>query len=150
MANEETYLKLLALRDIKPTANRLLVLREMLAADRAFSLLDLEDRLVTMDKSTIFRTITLFLGHHLIHAIDDGSGSLKYALCSSDCNCEVDDLHTHFYCEACHRTFCFKQIHIPRVTLPEGFSMNSINYVIKGLCNECARKAKRKGKIPDA
>lgn len=59
MANEETYLKLLALRDIKPTANRLLVLREMLAADRAFSLLDLEDRLVTMDKSTIFRTITL-------------------------------------------------------------------------------------------
>ena len=37
MANEETYLKLLALRDIKPTANRLLVLREMLAADRAFS-----------------------------------------------------------------------------------------------------------------
>ena len=49
MANEETYLKLLALRDIKPTANRLLVLREMLAADRAFSLLDLEDRLVTMD-----------------------------------------------------------------------------------------------------
>ena len=37
MANEETYLKLLALRDIKPTANRLLVLREMLAADRACS-----------------------------------------------------------------------------------------------------------------
>ena len=76
MANEETYLKLLALRDIKPTANRLLVLREMLAADRAFSLLDLEDRLVTMDKSTIFRTITLFLGHHRFVAFDDFSGSL--------------------------------------------------------------------------
>lgn len=142
MANEETYLKLLAQREIKPTAIRLLVLKELLNANQAFSLLDLEDRLVTVDKSTIFRTITLFLGHHLIHAIDDGSGSLKYAVCNNDCNCDVDDLHTHFYCESCHRTFCFKQIHIPQVTLPEGFSMQSINYVIKGLCSDCSKKKK--------
>lgn len=140
MANEELYLKLLAQRDIKPTAIRLLVLKELLHADRAYSLLDLENRLVTVDKSTIFRTITLFLGHHLIHAIDDGSGSLKYAVCGSDCNCDVDDLHTHFYCESCHRTFCFKQIHIPSVSLPDGFSTHSINYVIKGLCSDCAGK----------
>ena len=142
MPNEETYLKLLAQRDIKPTAIRLLVLKELLTADRAFSLLDLEDRLVTVDKSTIFRTLTLFLGHHLIHAVDDGSGSLKYAACSRDCNCEMDDLHTHFYCTACHRTFCFKQIQVPQVTLPEGFTMQSINYVIKGLCSECSQKLK--------
>lgn len=143
MANEEFYLKLLAQRNIKPTAIRLLVLKELLASDRAFSLLDLEDRLVTVDKSTIFRTLTLFLGRHLIHAVDDGSGSLKYAACNHDCDCEVDDLHTHFYCESCHRTFCFKQIHIPQVILPEGFSMNSINYVIKGLCCDCSPKHRK-------
>lgn len=77
----------------------------MMQHKEAFSLLDLENDLDTVDKSTIYRTITLFLTHHLIHAIDDGSGSLKYAVCSNDCNCEVDDLHTHFYCEKCHRTF---------------------------------------------
>ena len=82
----------------------------------AFSLLDLENELDTVDKSTIYRTITLFLAHHLIHGIDDGTGSLKYAVCSNDCNCEVDDLHTHFYCENCHRTFCMKSIHVPIVT----------------------------------
>ncbi len=138
MANEELYLKQLTKRNIKPTAIRLLVLKELMNADRAFSMLDLENRLVTVDKSTIFRTITLFLTHHLIHAIDDGTGSLKYAACSNDCNCEAHDLHTHFYCESCHRTFCFKTIHIPRVTLPEGFSTRSINYVIKGLCSDCS------------
>lgn len=143
MPEEDLYLKLLARRDIKPTAIRLLVLKELVHADRAFSLLDLEDRLVTVDKSTLFRTLTLFLGRHLIHAIDDGSGSLKYALCSSECDCEVDDLHTHFYCEACHRTFCLKQIHIPHVVLPEGFTMSSINYVVKGLCSDCARKQRK-------
>lgn len=140
MPQEDLYLKLLAQRKVKPTAIRLMVLKELARADRAYSLLDLEDRLVTVDKSTLFRTLTLFLGHHLIHAIDDGSGSLKYALCSNECNCEVDDLHTHFYCEACHRTFCLKQIHIPHVTLPRGFTMHSINYVIKGLCSDCAHK----------
>lgn len=61
-----------------------------------------------MDKSTLFRTLTLFLAHHLVHGIDDGTGSLKYALCSSDCDCEIDDLHTHFYCTHCRRTFCLR------------------------------------------
>ena len=106
----------------------------------AFSLLDLENELDTVDKSTIYRTITLFLAHHLIHSIDDGTGSLKYAVCSNDCNCEVDDLHTHFYCENCHRTFCMKSIHVPIVTLPPGFTVQSINYVLKGLCSECSHQ----------
>ena len=140
MANEETYLKLLALRDIKPTANRLLVLREMLAADRAFSLLDLEDRLVTMDKSTIFRTVSLFLDRHLIHAIDDGSGALKYAVCSDECTCSVSDQHVHFYCEGCHRAFCFRQQAVPVVQAPEGFVLRGVNYVLKGLCPACAAR----------
>lgn len=81
-----------------------------------------------------------FLAHHLIHGIDDGTGSLKYAVCSNDCNCEVDDLHTHFYCENCHRTFCMKSIHVPIVTLPPGFTVQSINYVLKGLCSECSHQ----------
>ena len=65
-------------------------------AERAVSLLDLETLLDTVDKSTISRTIALFLSHHLIHSIDDGSGSLKYAVCDNSCNCVVQDLHSHF------------------------------------------------------
>ena len=123
--DEKLYLKKLALREIKPTAIRLLILRTMMQHKEAFSLLDLENDLDTVDKSTIYRTITLFLTHHLIHAIDDGSGSLKYAVCSNAC-------------EKCHRTFCLKSIHIPMVTLPQGFTVNSVNYVLKGLCADCA------------
>lgn len=139
---EQIYLDKLQLRGIKPTANRLLILRTMMQLDRAVSLLDLETELQTVDKSTIFRTITLFLGHHLIHGVDDGTGSLKYAVCSNDCDCSVDEQHTHFYCEQCHRTFCLKSIHVPIVQLPEGFSVRSVNYVMKGLCAECAHRNK--------
>lgn len=147
MKDPQFYLDKLAQREIRPTAMRILILRAMLGFGRAFSLADLEDVLDTVDKSTIFRTITLFLGHHLIHGIDDGSGSLKYAVCGSDCNCAVGDLHTHFYCEKCRRTFCLKSIHVPVVPLPEGFSVNSINYVLKGLCADCSEKRKSNGHV---
>lgn len=135
---EAIYLDKLAQREIKPTAMRLLILRVMTKFERAFSLLDLETTLDTVDKSTLSRTITLFLKHHLIHCIDDGSGSLKYAVCGSDCNCDVNDLHVHFYCTACHKTYCLRNIHIPAVSLPQHFTLESINYVMKGLCDHCA------------
>ncbi len=76
---EKDYLDLLAKREIQPTAIRILVLQAMLKAGRSVSLLDLEKILDTVDKSSIFRTITLFLSHHLVHSIDDGTGSFKYA-----------------------------------------------------------------------
>ena len=73
----EVYLDILNRRKIKPTAIRLLILKAMMQFERAFSSLDLENYLETVDKSTVSRTINLLLEHHLIHCIDDGSGSLK-------------------------------------------------------------------------
>lgn len=48
---EDIYLDKLVRRDIKPTAIRLLVIKEMMQAERAVSLLDLETLLDTVDKS---------------------------------------------------------------------------------------------------
>ncbi len=79
---EDIYLDKLDRRGIKPTAIRLLVIKAMMQAERAVSLLDWKHCSDTVDKSTISRTIALFLSHHLIHSIDDGSGSLKYAVCA--------------------------------------------------------------------
>lgn len=129
-------------RGIKPTAMRVLILRTMMSIPSAVSLADLEEELDTVDKSTIFRAITLFHAHHLIHCIDDGSGALKYAVCSDDCDCSMSDLHSHFYCERCHRTFCFENIHVPVVNLPDGFTVSSVNYVLKGVCPACAAREK--------
>ena len=75
MKDEKRYLEMLARRDIQPTAIRLLVLDVLMRAKQSLSLTDLDNALDTVDKSTIYRTLTLFLGHHLIHSIDDGTGS---------------------------------------------------------------------------
>lgn len=138
---ESAYLQKLTRRSIKPTAIRLWVLRTLMEAEQALSLADLEMLLDTVDKSTLFRTLSLFLSHHLIHGVDDGSGSLKYAVCEDFCKCMMEDQHTHFYCESCRKTFCIRSVRVPLVPLPEGFIPTSINYVIKGLCAECAEGA---------
>lgn len=140
MVDENIYLRKLELRGVKPTAIRLLILRTMAELNRAVSQSELEVLLQTVDKSTIFRTITLFTEHHLLHTVDDGSGALKYAVCSDDCTCSVSDQHVHFYCEQCHRAFCFRQQTVPVVHVPEGFVLTGVNYVLKGLCPACAEK----------
>ena len=71
-------------------------------------------------------------------SVNNVFGSLKYAVCDNSCNCVVQDLHSHFYCEKCHRTFCLEGTHIPVIDLPEGFTLHSINYVLKGICQECS------------
>lgn len=103
------YIERLEKRGIKPTANRILVLEAMLAASRAVSLGELEGMLGTVDRSSIFRTLGHFLQNRLIHDIEDGSGSVKYEVCDSDSACSVADMHAHFFCEVCHRTFCLKR-----------------------------------------
>jgi Fur family ferric uptake transcriptional regulator len=135
----EDYEKRLEERNIKPTAIRILILKAMLNYGQAFSMTDLEVELDTVDKSTISRTIKLFHDNRLIHSIDDGSGAIKYSVCTSDCDCQPEDLHVHFYCTHCHATSCMENIPVPKVQLPNGFVLNSVNFVLKGLCNKCSK-----------
>lgn len=133
------YIERLEERGVKPTAVRLLIFKAMVEYPQAFSLSDLEISLDTVDKSTLFRTISLFHDKLLIHSIDDGSGSVKYSVCSSDCNCSIQDLHVHFNCHECKKTFCMENISIPKVQLPKGFLLESVNFVLKGLCDRCSK-----------
>ncbi|MBO5180640.1 MAG: transcriptional repressor [Paraprevotella sp.] len=137
---EEQIVSRMEERGLKPTAMRLLIYRALEDSAHALSLGELEEKLQTADRSTIFRTLTLFLAHHLVHGIEDGSGAVRYELCRADGECTLEDMHAHFYCERCHRTYCFPQTGIPTVDLPEGFLLNSVNYVLKGICPDCARR----------
>lgn len=137
----EPFVERLEERGIKPTAVRLLILKAMIAQPHAFSLASLEDALDTVDKSTLSRTISLFHEKLLIHSIDDGSGSMKYSVCNKDCTCSLNDLHVHFSCRRCHETFCMESISIPTVQLPKGFMLESVNFVLKGLCDACSKSA---------
>ena len=143
MKDEERYVTMLEAHDIKATANRLIVLRMLDGAGRPMSLSELEYKILSIDKSGIFRTLSLFREQHLVHVIEDGGDGVRYELCHSRHDEIDDDLHVHFYCEQCHQTYCLDHIPVPGIELPEGFVMASVNYMVKGTCPHCAYKAHR-------
>jgi Fur family ferric uptake transcriptional regulator len=131
------YVEMLQERSIKPTANRLLIVRTLANAGRPLSMAEIESDAKTIDKSIISRTLSLFRDKHLVHAVEAGGDSVRYELCRSHFDDEHDDMHVHFYCERCHRTFCLESP-VPCVEVPEGYLVTSVNYMIKGVCPECA------------
>ena len=125
-------------RDIKPTAMRLLVLKKLVESGAAISLSDLEAKLEHADKTTLYRTLKTFESKNLIHSIDDGTGSVKYALCEEGCECEPQDQHLHFHCISCSETFCLTKSKIPETNIPAGFKASSASIVYKGVCPNCS------------
>lgn len=131
---------ILTRKEVKPTSNRILVMRELNKASHPVSLADLEVLLgFSMDKSSIFRVLELFSEKDIIHVIEDGSRSLKYELCHSGTHHTIADQHVHFYCERCKETYCFEDVSVPLVNIPEGFSPHAINYMVKGICPKCSK-----------
>ena len=121
--DEKQCVELLEHHGVKATANRIVVVKALAAADRPMSLSELEYQILTIDKSGVFRALTLF--KELCHSHDDHVD---------------DDLHVHFYCEQCRRTYCLEDIKIPPVQLSDGFEMHSVNYMVKGICPHCKER----------
>lgn len=137
--DEKKCVDLLLHHGIKPTANRIVVVKTLAATDRPLSLKELEYEILSIDKSGVFRVLSLFHDHHLVHLIEDGGDGVRYELCRAHGD-EDDDMHVHFFCERCHRTFCMEAVPIPAVPLPDGYVMTTANYVVKGICPDCVGK----------
>ncbi|MGM9675035.1 MAG: Fur family transcriptional regulator [Bacteroidaceae bacterium] len=124
-------------RGVKPTAMRILVFKTLMDCVRPVSLREIDDKMVTAERSTIFRTLTLLLQQGLIHAIEDGSGAVRYEVCHGHDHCSLADQHAHFYCTVCQRTFCLHDVGIPHPVVPDGFHVTQVNYLLKGVCPAC-------------
>lgn len=125
---------------VKPTSNRILLMREIIACEHCFSLGDLEISMAPMDRSTIFRTLTTFLEHGLIHEVDNGASAMLYCRCS--CNNGHDHQHIHFTCSHCGETYCIRNIDTAALPRPQGFLVEEVNCVMKGLCPKCLARTR--------
>lgn len=136
---DDPIVQLLSEHGIRPTANRIMIASALAKADSPMSMRDLEDELVSIDKSGIFRTLALFRKQNLVHAVENAEG-MEYEICRSHGDGPDSDRHVHFHCRCCGRTLCLEDIPIPEVALPEGFEADSRNYIVTGTCPECGKR----------
>ncbi len=133
---------LLDSKKIKVTAIRILVLQFLLNQHKAICLHDLEDKFHFSDRTTLYRTLKTFAEKGLVHQINDGTSSTKYALCDTTCGSyKHTDIHPHFYCKKCKETTCINSISIPNIQLTKPFTIHSTELIIKGVCNVCNKVA---------
>jgi len=137
---DEDPVSLMQDHGIRPTANRILILRALLEAGRPLSMAEIETSLESVDKSIISRTLAAFREHHLLHALSDGGEGARYEVCHCTDAEEDNDLHVHFHCKVCGRTYCFEDMPVPAVRYPEGFVLEHSEYMGHGVCPACAGK----------
>jgi len=137
--HQETPLSLMQEHGIRPTANRILILKALLQAGRPLSQTEIETALESVDKSIISRTLGTFREHHLLHTVSTEDGA-RYEVCHCADEALDDDRHVHFHCEVCGQTFCLEELPVPAVQLPDGFSVENVEYMAHGVCPACAGK----------
>ena len=109
--NTEQILAHLARHNVKPTANRILIAEAISRYNGPVSMKELETKLQTIDKSSIFRTLTLFSNQHVVHQMEDGNDIVRYELCMSNDD-ETDSASAPLVCTK----WTFPKSACPRVT----------------------------------
>ena len=136
--HDEDPVSLMQEHGVKPTANRILILRTLLQAGRPLSMTEIETDLESVDKSIISRTLSAFREARLLHVLADGGESVRYEVCHCAAEDEDTDRHVHFHCTRCGRTYCLEELPVPAVSLPEGYSADHVNFVVEGICPACS------------
>lgn len=131
---------LLKKHQLKKTTPRLSVLSILKSRPMATSQPELEEMMgKQVDRVTLYRILNTFEEKGIIHKILDLNGTANYAFCSSGCKAhEHHDEHLHFNCTVCKHVYCMNDLHIPSITLPEGFKTSSLNLTASGICDKCS------------
>jgi Fur family ferric uptake transcriptional regulator len=135
---------LLKQRNLKKTEGRLAVLDVLMGSKNlGLSEQDIEQQLNTsMDRVTIYRTLSTFLKEHLVHKIADDEGVIRYALCGVCQHSQTqhhNHHHIHFKCDVCKTTQCLTQNPVSVVDIPAGYTFRDSSFLIMGICKQCNR-----------
>lgn len=139
MDNKRQIGDLLHGHGLKKTPIRTEMLELFVNHDFALSASDIMARMKAgHDRVTVYRALSSFQEHGILHkASEDGQG-IKYALCGHSCPDETHaDHHAHFVCDECHQTYCLESVEVPLVEVSDDFSVNRVNYTLSGVCKEC-------------
>ena len=123
---------------LRITNSRIDVLGSFLEQNRALSLGALESEFPSYDRVTLYRTLNSFLESGILHKIPNDQGTATYGLCHE--TCEPTDHHhdhIHFKCNNCNKLECLDELQVPSIQVPEGYTINQINMIVDGICNEC-------------
>ena len=132
-------LEILKKHNLKRTACREEILNAVLNADQALSENEIKERFKgNYNRTTLYRSFKTLEEKNIIHRIVIENQLVKYALHNSLTH---KDLHAHFYCNKCNSVQCMYSVPVREYHLPEGYSNDDTEVIIKGTCANCKKSA---------
>lgn len=129
--------QILKLHNLKNTGCRKFIISELLNNDSALSENEIKKALPDLfDRVTFYRSLKTLEEKNIIHRIVLHDSTVKYAL-----NNEAlpKGEHAHFHCIKCDTVTCLEtEIQAP-VTMPKGFSVDSVDVLLEGTCPDCKK-----------
>jgi Fur family ferric uptake transcriptional regulator len=130
--------EILKARKLNCTGAQIVVLEELLKADKPFSREEIAARLgkYCPDKVTIYRILEKFCKTGLVHKAYLQKRAWHYELAN---HCGEKQCHPHFFCGSCGETYCLLRNSVPIIKgLKKGFIVKRQQVRIEGLCPACS------------
>jgi len=136
---QTTARSLLRSASLRVTPVRLAVLGHLLKYGRPVSHADLwrRKKIRSFNRVTVYRTLLTLQSRTIVHAVQGTDGVWRYcahALSREHC----PGNHPHFVCKKCRRMSCLLGQTMPYVEVPEGTVVEAKQFVVYGICAECA------------
>lgn len=113
---------------------------ELLAGERcAVTALEIDRRLDSVGRATVYRTLEQLEQLHLVHRVEIGGDAAGYE------RVDPDQHHHHLVCEGCGRLSPFASVAleeaIARISREADFEVAAHDVVLRGTCPNCAADA---------
>lgn len=130
---------LLKNKNIRVTPFRMDVLRVFNSFENAISLSQIEEKLGSFDRITLYRTLKSFQENGLIHEIVMPGDIKKFAMCEEKCGHKEHDHqheHIHFHCKKCSEVYCLDVPALPDFHFTN-YTIENVEIQVKGICEKC-------------
>jgi Fur family ferric uptake transcriptional regulator len=90
-----------------------------------------------LDAVTLYRVLDWLVKNGMVHRIAGADQVWRFSTSAG----KQDHDHAHFQCTHCDSVTCFNDMPLPRrVKMPEGFTSQEVDLLIKGTCPGCSGK----------
>lgn len=90
-----------------------------------------------LDTVTLYRVLEWLSANGMVHRIAGADQVWRFSTSAG----RQDHDHAHFQCTSCDAVTCFNDTPLPRrVKMPEGFTSQEVDLLIKGICPRCSGK----------
>lgn len=122
------------------TKSRISLLTVFLEINTPLTVALLLKKKLGFNRITLYRSLRAFVNKGILHVIPSANDEIFYTIKIFKKNSDpfYNSNHPHFVCNTCRLSVCLDATPSPKLELPKGYKMESVEIIVNGKCISCA------------